>query len=304
MAKKIKAENIGMLKGILAQSRRENLKRAILRIPLSLLGIDDRYQTSIRTNRNMNYLINNWDENKLLPLVVVPHDEEGMFMIVDGYGRYTALKHIYKEKDLKDIEVDCLVILCAPRDPVERLEFEAEQYAFQNQNVMKMTPVHKHGARQILHDDAVEIMDRVKEKHNFEYCNVPGNRQANVIGSYTDLYNIAKNQGYECLEFIFSLCESLGFDMQPNGYSSYILRSLRDTYVNFKDNLMEVYDYLIRKFRGITPAVLASTAVTKYPILDKRTAVSLYIEDVIVQDMGLTRVRKFDGRKVVKLNIA
>lgn len=293
------AENIGMLKGILAQARREGLKRVILRVPLKLLSIDERYQTPVRTKRNINYLVKNWDENKLLPLVVVPHDEEGLFAIVDGFGRYSAMMQMYKSIEM---EVECLILLCAPKDINERLKFEAEQYAFQNVNVATMKPIHKHGANIILNNQAAIILDKMKEKYGFEYPDsTTGNRSAKQIGSYSEALSIAKSHGDRGLDFIFSVCEGAGFDRQTNGYCAHIMRGLRDMYVFYGDNLDSVKEFISKKFRGISPTLLISIANTKYPMLDKRTAVSMYFEDCVVDGLGLNRNRIVEGTKAVRL---
>ena len=76
--------NVGELKGLLAASRSMGMTVVILKIPVRLFVIDPRYQTPNRTERDLNYLIRNWDERKLLPLIGVPHDEEGLMYIVDG----------------------------------------------------------------------------------------------------------------------------------------------------------------------------------------------------------------------------
>ena len=294
-----RAENIGMLKGILAQARREGLKRVILRVPLKLLSIDERYQTPVRTKRNINYLIKNWDENKLLPLVVVPHDEEGLFAIVDGFGRYSAMLQIYNNMEM---EIECLILLCAPKDVDERLKFEAEQYAFQNVNVATMKPIHKHGANRVLNNQAVLILDKMKEKYGFEYPDsTTGNRSAKQIGSYSELLLIAKYHGEKCLDFIFSICEGAGFDRQTNGYCAHIMRGLRDMHLFYGDNLDKVKNYISKKFRGISPTLLISIANTKYPMLDKRTAVSMYFEDCVVNELKLDRKRIIEGTKAIKL---
>ena len=68
--------------------------RALCDIPIDLMTIDPLYQTEERTERSLKKLIDNWDENKLEPVTIVPHEEVGMFFIVNGYGRWTAKKQI------------------------------------------------------------------------------------------------------------------------------------------------------------------------------------------------------------------
>ena len=63
----------GLLKGLTKMYRDAKYSVAIIPIPVELLEIDTRYQTEVRTDRSLMYLVNNWDENKLLPLIGVPH---------------------------------------------------------------------------------------------------------------------------------------------------------------------------------------------------------------------------------------
>lgn len=90
--------NIGKLEGLTKMYKDAGMNVAIIRIPVELLEIDTRYQIDERTERDLNYLVNNWDERKLLPLVGVPHWKEGKVYIVDGYGRWIASQIVNKEK--------------------------------------------------------------------------------------------------------------------------------------------------------------------------------------------------------------
>ena len=296
--KKNMKENVGNMKGLLAESKYKELTRAILRIPVKLLTIDERYQTPIRTERSMSYLVDNWDEHKLLPLTVVPHEEEGVFAIVDGYGRLTASQKVDAEKYK---ELECLVILDAPKDPKERLRFEADEYAFQNVNVAKLRPLHKHGAMQVKRNKQVLDLDKLKAKYGFEYVADKGGRSAETLGSYTDCLAILKSYGYECMDWIFNIIQKTGFERMPNGYNSAVVRGLRDIYNLYGDNRKEISQYYCKTLRGMTPILLSSNARTMYPILDYRTAVSMYLEDMIVTNLNYEPKRKYKNGKAIPI---
>ena len=82
--------NVDTLKGMFMEEIRSGKLRTLKDIPVELLTIDTTYQTPVRTERDMGYLVNNWSERKLLPLVVVPHFETGLCYVVDGWGRANA----------------------------------------------------------------------------------------------------------------------------------------------------------------------------------------------------------------------
>ena len=82
--------NKGELKGLLKAAVDAKMNAVIISIPVELLDIDESYQTPERTARSLNYLVGNWDDNKLLPLAGVPHWEEGKVYLFDGFGRWIA----------------------------------------------------------------------------------------------------------------------------------------------------------------------------------------------------------------------
>lgn len=292
-----------MLDGLTKMYRNAGRKVAIVSIPVEIMEIDTRYQTESRTERDLHYLTANWDENKLLPLIGVPHWEEGKVYLVDGYGRWIASQIVDREKYK---ELDVMLIFSAPKNEDERLKFEAKLYAFQNKQVSKMTPIQKHGAMLILHDKATEILDTMQKKYDLKFYSKGGCRGESVVGSYTDLLALCSIDDGKAAEFVLDICQNAGFDRKQNGYSRYIMRSLKDIYKLYAKNRTEIKEFLSNKFRSIEPLSLKAEAMIKYPVLDYRTAVSLYVEDIIVAELGLEQSRKVSGSKVsvIKKEIA
>lgn len=279
----------GLLKGLTKMYRDAKYNVAIIPIPVELLEIDTRYQTEIRTERDLRYLVNNWDENKLLPLIGVPHWEEGKVYLVDGYGRWIASQLVDKKK-YSDLQV--LLVLNPPEDAEARLKFEAEMYAYQNKQVARMTAIQKHGAMVVLQDKATERLEKLKDKYGFEYTAHKGSRGASVLGSYSVTLNICNIDDGKAAEFIFDICKGAGFDRKPNGYSTGIMKVLLDMYKLYSENRDNVQKYLVDEFRKITPLLLKARGVAKYPFLDYRLAMSLYVEDMIVDNLGLDQARE------------
>ena len=290
-----------LLKGLTKMYVDTGCKVAIISIPVELLEIDSSYQTDIRTERDLRYLTDHWDENKLLPLVGVPHWEEGKIYLVDGYGRWIASQYIDKEKYS---ELLVMVILSAPSDKNKRLEFEAEMYAFQNAQVAKMTPLQKHGAMLILHDPATETLETLKAKYGFEYKATKGNRDASILGSYASTLNLCKIDGGKCANYVFEICRNAGFDRKSNGYATYIMKGLADIYKIYSNNREDTKELFSDMLRKTTPTLLKSNAVTKYPILDFRSALSLFLEDMIVDNLGLEQSTEIYGTKLVPIKKA
>lgn len=291
------AGDIGELKGLLAASRAAGLTVAIVRIPVYLLAIDTRYQTPIRTERDLDYLTIKWDERKLLPLTGVPHDEEGLVYLTDGSGRWIASQLVDPEKYQA---LDVMVILNAPQDPEARLIMEAELYAYQNRDVALLKPIEKHGAMKVLGSKAPYIIDEMKEKYGFTFKQEKGNRSPSVIGSYTDILKIAKQSyGEECLDYVFNICKGAGFNKKPNGYSRYILNSIRDMWIWYPENRKNISEYLEKRLRGYAPIIFKTQAQAKYPMLNYEAACSLYIEDLVVEGLGLEHSRIINEKNKV-----
>ena len=131
-----------------------------------------------------------------------------------------------------------MVVLNAPSDPEEREKYEAEMYAYQNKDVARMTAPQTHGARLIMHDKATETLEQMKQKYGFEYVLNKGNRSASVLGSYTEALDICK-QSKEMADYIFDICKKSGFDRKQNGYSTYVMRALKDVYKFYPLHRME-----------------------------------------------------------------
>ena len=290
--------NKGYLEGIVKVYKDAGRSVAIVSLPVELMEIDSRYQTEARTERDLRYLTNNWNENKLLPLIGVPHWEEGKVYLVDGYGRWIASQVVDKKKYK---ELDVMLILNAPSNVNERLEFEAEMYAYQNKQVAKMTAIQKHGAMIVLHDNATEILENMRKKYGFEYSAVKGNREASVLGSYTETLRLCAIDNGKAAEYVFDICEGAGFDRKSNGYASYVMRGLRDIYRIYVNNREDTKKFLIKELRKIAPIILKANAVVKYPMLDFRTASSLYLEDMVVDNLGLEQSREISGTRLVPI---
>lgn len=299
------ANEVGELKGLLAAAREKGQNVAIIRIPVRLFAIDEAYQTEERTNRNLSYLVNNFTKEKLLPVTGVPHDEEGKIYLTDGYGRWKASQMVDKNKGTNEYEcLDCMVILNAPTDPEKRRMYEAEQYAFQNKNVSRVTPLQKHGAYECMKYPAALIINKMKEKYQFTFSKEKGQRTAGVLGSYSEVFETCKTYGEECADYIFDICQKSGFHIKSNGYSTYVIRSLKDIWKYYPENRKETSEYLSNWLREREPANFKAKAMSRYGMLDTRIACSLYLEDLLVDNIDLSHVRCVEGKSITILSRA
>lgn len=295
------ANDIGELKGLLASARSQGLTVAIVKLPRKFFAIDQAYQTKERTERSLNYLVNDFRREKLLPLTGVPHDEEGKVYLVDGYGRWKASEIVDAKNGTNEYaELQCMVILNAPTEPTERRKYEAEQYAFQNKNIAKLTALQKHGALKCMNDSGAVLLEAIVKEYAITPTSTAGVKHAGHI-SYNEFYNICKVNGEDCIRFIMDICKGSGFHIKPCGYAAYVLRGLRDTWKYYPEHREQAKEFLTGWLRERTPDIFKAKAVSRYPMLDYRSACSLYMEDLLVDNIDLKHVRQVEGKSITQI---
>ena len=263
-------------------------------VPLSCCYVDERYQ-GMRTHKRLNRLISKWDERKLTPIILVPHPEEYRFAIVDGQGR--SIVAPMKGKD----SLNAIILMDAPEDLDERLKFEAEYFIGQDSEVENVKPLEKHLSRVIIGDEAATSLDKLLKKYKIKFVATKGKREESVLGSYTDTYRIAKVHGEKCLDFIFSIIENAGWNKEPNGYATFVMRALKEIWVAHPNNRKEIHTFLSREFRQIDPALFSSNARSKYPKRDYRICCILFVEDMVCDGLGIEKKIYADGTRKCKV---
>ncbi len=268
--------------------------RALCDIPITLLDIDTSYQTGYRTGRRLGKLIQGWNEAKLEPITIVPHYDEHKFYIVNGFGRVIASQF----QSPKYKYLSSIILLEVPKDIEERRKYEADLFAYQDRETSKLTHLQLHGAKLILRIEEVRLLEKMRKKYMFSYSNTRGSKERGVLGSYTETLALAKI-GESCFKFVFDILTKAGYDRQRNGYLTYLMRSLKDMWKLYEDDNGEMKKFLIRYLRQNTPLGIKAKSVTKYPLLDSRTACSMYMEDILVRNLDLQPRRESKGNKVV-----
>lgn len=80
------------------------------------------------------------------------------------------------------------------------------------------------------------------------------------------------------------------------------MRALKDVYKLYANDRDKTKKFLSRYLRKTDPIHLKAEAVSKYYMLDTDAAVSLYIEDIVVDNLGLQQSRTISGDKVVLID--
>lgn len=264
-------------------------------VPLSCCFVDSRYQ-GMRTHKRLNRLRSNWDERKLTPIILVPHPEEYRFAVVDGQGRCT----VAPEKGMD--RLNAIILMDVPEDLNERLKFEAEYFIGQDSEVENVKPLEKHLSRVIIGDEAATILDKLLNKYGIKFVSTKGNREESVLGSYTDTYSIAKVHGERCLDFIFSIIENAGWNKETNGYATFVMRALRETWIAHPTNRKKIHTFLSKELRKIDPALFSANSKTKYPKRDHRISCVLYVEDMLCDGLGIEKKIYIENEKKIMIS--
>lgn len=259
-------------------------------IPLSLCYVDTRYQ-GLRRHSKIKKLINKWDVNKLSPIILVPHPEEYRFAIVDGQGRSI----VAPKKGLDSL--NAIVLLGAPTNARERLMFEAEYFMGQNDETEPVKPIEKHLAMVLKGDPAATALDNMLNKYGINFVDNAGQRSESVLGSYTDSYAIAKKDGEDGLDFIFSIIENAGWKEESNGYCTSIMRSIAYVYEAHVEDRASIHKFLSREFRQLDPGLFNANGRAAYPKRDFRTSCILYTEDLVCEGLGIEKRIYFDSNR-------
>lgn len=71
-------------------------------------------------------------------------------------------------------------------------------------------------------------------KYGIKFVAIKGNREETVLGSYTDTYSIVKVHRERFWDFIFSIIDNAGWNKETNGYATFVMRTLRETWIERK----------------------------------------------------------------------
>lgn len=244
-------------------------------VPTELLFADPEYQRILtRSEAKINDLAKNWNDNKMDALRVVPHNDDFMFSIVDGYGRFTA----NSLRGMPNETLPCMIIQGAPENKEERRKFEAQLFVTQNLEMEALKPIQKHAANLLLNDEPTMIVERICQKFKMEIVSTGGKRGHYQLGSYSDAYRIAKKDGQECLFFIFQIIHFAGYQMETYGTSRDVVLALRNIYTAYHMNYMSrIFHFLKER----SPKVFKAEAIAKYPKRVSYVACTLYIQDYL-----------------------
>ena len=246
-------------------------------IPRELLAVDTDYQRiDTRNKKKINSLVRNWEDRKMDALKVVAHEDEGMFYIVDGWGRFMASNML----DTPKTELECQIDFDAPTDIRARKLMEARLFAEQTQDLETVKPIQKHKANLLLGDRTATILENACNEYGVLIVANTGQRGVRTLGSYSDCYKLARSIGEDNVKLLFETIARLGWHEEKNGYSRCVMTGLGKAIAGAGDKA-EAQRRIVDMLRETTPERLRANAVTRYPQRHDTTASVLYVEDIV-----------------------
>lgn len=256
------------------------LKMAYL--PLSELRIDYDYQRV--ATKKVDKIANEWDEEKCDPICVSYRN--GKFYITDGQHRFLAA--------VRKGETHLPAII---RTGLSQSE-EARIFVSQNDNVSKLTPYDTFKGNILLGDIVDIAINDLAVKYNLSIKNSP-KTNLRTIGSLAEARTIVKANGKDCLDWIYKIIRASGWNDVSGAYSTYIIRSLSNAYVNNIDDLEQTGKIVRNIFEKTTPMYFRAEAMLEYVERDPKSACSMFLQKLIRDEY----IKKIGGEKITKAEL-
>ena len=229
-------------------------------VPVELMNIAP-YQREKKNH--VNKIAEEWDDD-LCDVLTVSYDEEnGWFNVVDGQHRAIAAKMRGIEYLVSEIRTGL------------NISQEADYFVNQNRNSKKLNPYDEFKANQFISeedDTELSILDKNLKRICDEYnIQVKKSEACGVLKSVPQARKILsnKNEGEECLRFIFDVIRHSHWDKLKNGYCYVIVNALRKVYDEHKDDLDFTKRQLSNRMIKSSYNEFDSIGMSKYPNLGR-----------------------------------
>lgn len=274
------------------------ISRTTVSIPLDLLKADKQYQRiDTSSDIKIKRLAENWDDTLCDPVRVVAHPEEEAFYLIDGWHRYNAAELIEGKEFL-----EAKVIVFHSDDYAERQKYEAGLFLRQGDNREILKPAQMHNGRCLVGDDAALIVKELCERDGVTIA-LGAKRGERVLGNYAKAYMYAKKRGKACLEYMFDAIKYSGFNLEPSGYSGYMMNVFSTFYTGYGNVIpaKTIGNYL----RNMNIETFKARAIAKYPESsghDGVKAMIMYLQDYATEVLSLPAVFDANGKKVISIS--
>lgn len=266
-------------------------------IPLDLLYIDNRYQRfDTSSDAKINNLVAHWDANRMDPIRVSAHPDEGRFAVLDGLHRTVAAG----KRGVDGIEAE---ILFFDGDANQRLLSEATIFATQNDDVETLTPAQKHNANVVRGIKENVELERVINKYNIPLKDNKGQGRSAIgtLSGFKEALRITATYGEGMIDDIMNVICSSRWNDEPNGFSNVTLSAIKNVLAAHQDIKEQIIAASISYFRTITPNTLLAYGKANYAVRSDRSAMTLAYDDFVSKTLGVSLGYGVENNKMVRV---
>lgn len=266
-------------------------------IPLDLLYIDNRYQRfDTSSDAKINNLVAHWDANRMDPIRVSAHPDEGRFAVLDGLHRTVAAG----KRGVDGIEAE---ILFFDGDANQRLLSEATIFATQNDDVETLTPAQKHNANVVRGIKENVELERVINKYSIPQKNNKGQGRSAIgtLSGFKEALRITATYGEGMIDDIMNVICSSRWNDEPNGFSNVTLSAIKNVLAAHQDIKEQIIAASISYFRTITPNTLLAYGKANYAVRSDRSAMTLAYDDFVSKTLGVSLGYGVENNKMVRV---
>lgn len=262
---------------ILARSIMSNTYRIcnkrIGSILVDLLSLDYLYQRPVSA-KEIEALITEWDDDRCDFLLVSYRDDK--FYIIDGQHRYTAAKF----KGIK--ELPCIILTGLTR------EKEALIFSQQNRNVKKLSVIDTFKANIACGDTSIQEVridmeiNRICSAHSIKVAHASRyTKDEKILRSLSRARRIVKGNGADCFEWIIeTICDS-DWNTCSISYTEEIIGTLKNFYVENKENLPSFKTRIRNVMNSITPMQLIAKAKLEHAEYSVQTGLNICFKELV-----------------------
>lgn len=266
-------------------------------IPLDLLYVDMRYQRLDTSSKaKVNNLAAHWDSNRMDPIRVSAHPDEGRFAVLDGLHRTLAAKI----NGVSGLEAE---ILSFETNDDQRLLSEATIFATQNDEVETLTPAQKHNANVVRGVKENVALNNVIRKYSIPLKDNKGQGKSAIgtLSGFKEALRITATYGEEMIDDIMNVICSSRWNDEPNGFSNVTLSAIKNVLAAHQDIKEQIIAASISYFRTITPNTLLAYGKVNYAVRSDRSAMTLAYDDFVSKTLGVSLSYGVENNKMVRV---
>lgn len=249
-------------------------------IPLKLCAADPSYQRTENISwSKVTRLANNWDNHLMDEITVVPHPDENLFYVIDGWHRVLASNMIGNDSICAEIITDLST------DPKTRQKQEAEIFSKQNAFVDKLSAKDLHKAGIVAENKIdLQLNDLIK-KYGFTISSKrSGKGNPNEIMSIASIVRMFKyDNGYNLIDNTFYVIVASGWNHEKGGITKNMFSTIRMMFALHPKFEADIRKSLVEILRPMSIKDAVAFATVEYPRRSESTRLGIWLEDRLVE---------------------